>query len=92
LTKIQTKQFDDDDGRTIVDMNVEGMPWYDRRHNFGRMPERETSQASPFGTGLTDREVRLYTWGARQAGLLLASVFSLTWLVLVLFLTKVLFR
>ena len=25
------KQYDDDDGRTIVDMNVEGMPWYDSR-------------------------------------------------------------
>ena len=24
------KVYDDDDGRTIADMNVEGMPWYDR--------------------------------------------------------------
>jgi len=22
------KNYDDDDGRTIIDMNVEGMPWY----------------------------------------------------------------
>ena len=22
--------YDDDDGHTIADMNVEGMPWYDR--------------------------------------------------------------
>ncbi|MCX4312357.1 MAG: hypothetical protein OSJ83_00645 [Clostridia bacterium] len=22
------KHYDDDDGRTIVDMNVDGMPWY----------------------------------------------------------------
>ena len=22
------RQYDDDDGRTIVNMNVEGMPWY----------------------------------------------------------------
>lgn len=22
------KKYDDDDGRTIADMNVEGMPWY----------------------------------------------------------------
>ena len=24
------KQYDDDDGRVIADMNVDGMPWYDR--------------------------------------------------------------
>ena len=92
MRKIQKKQFDDDDGRTIADMNVEGMPWYDRRHNFGRQSERESNQPSPYGTGLTDREVRLYTWGALKAGLLIASVFSLTWILLVLFLVKVLFR
>lgn len=22
------KKYDDDDGRTVADMNVEGMPWY----------------------------------------------------------------
>ena len=25
------KQYDDDDGRVIVPMNVEGMPWYQER-------------------------------------------------------------
>ena len=25
------KQYPDDDGRTIVSMDVEGMPWHDRR-------------------------------------------------------------
>lgn len=25
------KKYDDDDGRTIADMNVEGMPWYVKR-------------------------------------------------------------
>ncbi len=92
MKKIQKKQFDDDDGRTIADMNVDGMPWYDRRHDFGRQSERDSSQPSPYGSGMTDRELRLYTWGAIKAGLLVASVFALTWIVLVLFLTKVLFR
>ena len=36
------REFDDDDGETIVDMNVDGMPWYDRRGGglgwFGRPP------------------------------------------------------
>jgi hypothetical protein len=73
-------------------MNVEGMPWYDRRHNFVRQSELKPNQSSPYGTGMTDRELRLYTWGALKAGLLVASVFVLTWILLVLFMTKVLFR
>ena len=92
MRKTQKKQFDDDDGRTIVNMNVDGMPWYDRRHEFGRVSERESSQPASHGTGMTDREVRLYTWGALKAGLLVASVFVMTWILLVLFLTKIVFR
>jgi len=30
------RTYDDDDGRTIADMNVEGMPWYDRSRRRGR--------------------------------------------------------
>jgi hypothetical protein len=92
LKKIQKKQYDDDDGRTIVSMDVEGMPWYDRRHDFVPKSERGPSQPSPYGTGLTNRELRLYTWGALKAGLLVASVFAVTWILLVLFLTQVVFR
>ena len=92
MRKIQKKQFDDDDGRTIVNMNVDGMPWYDRRHEFGRVPGQEPSQPSRQGTGMTNREFRLYTWGALKAGLLVASVFILTWTLLVLFLTQIVFR
>ena len=92
MRKTQKKQFDDDDGRTIVNMDVVGMPWYEQRRNVDRKIERETSQQSPYGTGMTDRETRLYTWGALKAGLLVAAVFSVTWIVLVLFLTKVVFR
>lgn len=92
MKKIQKKQYDDDDGRTIVDMNVDGMPWYDRQHDLGLAPKNGTSQPSPQGTGLTDREFRLYTWSAVKAGLLVASVFALTWTLLVLFLTKIVFR
>lgn len=92
MRKIQKKQFNDDDGHTIVNMDVDGMPWYDRRHDFGRNLQHSPSQSSPYGSGMTDRELRIYTWGALKAGLLVASVFVLTWVLLVLFLTKVLFR
>ena len=33
------KKYDDDDGRTIVDMNVEGMPWYQPRSKDGKVSE-----------------------------------------------------
>lgn len=29
MSKKKKKQYDDDDGRTIANMNVEGMPWYE---------------------------------------------------------------
>ena len=92
MRKTQKKQFEDDDGRTIVNMNVDGMPWYDRRHEFSRVPERESGLPSRQGTEMTNREFRLYTWGALKAGLLVASVFILTWTLLVLFLTQIVFR
>ena len=92
MRKIQKRQFDDDDGHTIISMDVDGMPWYDRRHEFTRQPEHDPSQPSPYGTGMTNRELRMYTWGALKAGLLVASVFILTWTLLILFLTKVVFR
>lgn len=34
------KTYDDDDGRTIVDMNVEGMPWY-RKTSPKKVPEED---------------------------------------------------
>ena len=27
---VQKEEYADDDGRTVADMNVEGMPWYDK--------------------------------------------------------------
>ncbi len=92
MRKTQKKQFEEDDGRTIVNMDVVGMPWYEQRRAVDRRIERESSQTSPFGTGMTDRELKLYTWGALKAGFLVVSVFAVTWILLVLFLTKVVFR
>lgn len=62
-----------DDGRTIVNMNVEGMPWY--------TPENPTIPEAPknrqYTDGLTKKQARMYTAGALKAGLLVASVMSL---------------
>ena len=40
--KKKKKVYDDDDGRVIAPMNVDGMPWYDRRQPKGTGQESET--------------------------------------------------
>ena len=60
-----------DDGRTIADMNVEGMPWYSPE---GRLSRSERRQREKNGEPLTKEESRYYTWGALKAALLVAGV------------------
>lgn len=60
-----------DDGRTIANMNVDGMPWY--------TPQRE--DLPPDGDGqdhyrMSSDERRAYTWAAVRAGLLILAVFA----------------
>ena len=45
MSKRNPRQYDDDDGRTICDMNVPGMPWYERRSE-ARTPRRTTRTAA----------------------------------------------
>ena len=55
--------YDDDDGHTIANMNVEGMPWYAPENpSLGEKdaPERPT-------TPLTREESLFFTWGALKA-------------------------
>lgn len=59
-----------DDGHTIADMNVEGMPWYQPKRPV--FPQQDRSRSS--GDGLTRRQMRMYTAGALKAGLLVALV------------------
>ena len=80
-----------DDGRTIADMNVEGMPWY-------RPPEAETPQEPGGGQPreqaphLTREETRFYTAGALKAALLVVGVMCLGIVVFILFCQFVWFR
>ena len=60
-----------DDGRTIADMNVEGMPWYSPG---GRLSRSERRQRKKKGEPLTKEESRYFTWGALKAALLVAGV------------------
>ena len=59
-----------DDGRTIVPMDVDGMPWYvkdkpDVPADDGREHYR-----------MTKEESRMYTWAAVKAGLIIVLIFA----------------
>ena len=66
-----------DDGRTIVNMNVEGMPWYRRGQNG--------SEESGSASSMTDEEVRMYRFAAVKAGLLIALVFGAVFFLFIAF-------
>lgn len=77
-----------DDGRTIVNMNVEGMPWYTPDNpgtGAGNAPERPP-------VPLTRAESRMFTWGALKAALLVTGVMCLGIVLFVLFCQFVWFR
>ena len=86
--KHKQKKHKDDDGRVIVNMNVDGMPWHDSS------PRQEESEFRVDGQGAlqTKSESRLYTWYAVLTALMIGLVFSLTWVLFTLFCTKVWFR
>ena len=72
------KEYDDDDGRTIVNMDVEGMPdsaWTAMIHKRSRREDREElKEKVAQGVVLTKSETRRYTWYAVLAGLTVVGV------------------
>ncbi len=71
-----------DDGRTIANMNVDGMPWYE--------PERQDPESSE-KIQLTKEEQRYMIGGALKAALLVALVFGVVYFLFILFCTNVWF-
>ena len=66
------KTYDDDDGRTIANMNVEGMPWYDKKTE-----EIKKMNASKSELPELDREGKsALMWGVIAAALLIGLVFA----------------
>jgi len=53
----ERRTFDDDDGYTIADMNVDGMPWYDAQRQ-----ERHTAPHGPSTERMSFRQ-RLSAYG-----------------------------
>lgn len=84
----KSKQYDDDDGRVICNMDVEGTRWHDKAI---RRRENETRRVAQ-GNQMTRSEAWRYTWYAVLAGLLIVAVFAVTWVLFILFCTEIWFR
>ena len=74
-----------DDGRTIVNMNVEGMPWYSRNQEKAPKP-------GPADFGLTPGQKRAYRWAAVKAALAVALIFGAVFAAFIAFCDFVWFR
>lgn len=72
-----------DDGRTIVNMDVDGMPWFMQKQN------RPTPGN---GDGLTPEQMRMYRFAAVKAGLAVALIFGAVFGLFIAFCDFVWFR
>ena len=83
-TRAEDRLPEGDDGRTIVDMNVEGMPWY--------APPRQGPAPSAPSERMTRDESRVFVWGALKAALLVVGVMCAGMALFVLFCQFVWFK
>ncbi len=67
-----------DDGRTIANMNVEGMPWY-----IDEAQKKQAESSEP--VEMTKRETRAAIGGVLAATLLIGLVFAIGFLIFILF-------
>ena len=89
------KQYDDDDGRVIVNMDVPGMRWHNSTNKTIETSKSSKPDQKWVGSqvmDLTRKELRQITWSALLAGLTIALVFSVTWILFTLFATQIWFR
>ena len=88
------KEYADDDGRVICDMNVEGMRWYNQ--SLSRVSDYRRSQVKSTQTDvnkvMTSKEALRYTFYAVLAGLTIVAVFAIAWILMWLFATYVWFK
>ena len=84
--KRNKKEYPDDDGRTIANMNVEGMPWYEPDKE-----EKEKRRKKLEELRISRKEKRAMIWGAYLAYLpmLLVGIaaFTIAMLIIALWLS-----
>lgn len=76
------REYDDDDGRTIANMNVDGMPWY-----VPKQKNSESSDSEP--VYLSGKEKLSMYFGVLKAVALVSGVFILGYLLVILLLTRI---
>ncbi len=92
MTRKKPDLSEGDDGHTIVNMNVEGMPWY-KPESGTRLPHAERKHPQEHAEQvLTKEEGRYYTWGSLKAALLVVGVLSAGLVLFVLICQFVWFR
>ena len=79
-----------DDGRTIANMNVEGMPWYSPKTGAASSDADESAGEKPEPLDL--KQTLAMTKGVLLASLLIAGVFVIIFLLFILFCVFVWFR
>lgn len=79
------KTYEDDDGRVIASMNVDGMPWYMKDAEKRREKQNDFSDLSK---GETWEIIK----GTVKAGLLIGSVYLVVFALFILFCIYVWFR
>lgn len=71
---------EDDDGKVIAQMDVDGMPWYiDKLHKDGEGPRGDAYQ-------MNKKESRSYMWGAMSAAFLVYAIFTVVFAAFILLL------
>ena len=80
-----------DDGRTIANMNVEGMPWYVPKQEGAPAPLGENAEGKS-AQSITPEESRYYTWGALKAALIVVGVMCVGLVLFVVFCQFIWFR
>lgn len=85
MDKQKRKSFEDDDGRVVAKMNVDGMPWYMRSE---KQQTPENNDLSDLSKGETWEIVK----GTVKAGLLIGGVFFVVFALFILFCIFVWFR
>jgi hypothetical protein len=80
------KPYEDDDGRTIANMNVDGMPW------FAENPVSDTTGKESEHSELGRHGTIALIWGVLKAALLVTAVFAGGYLLFILFCTLIWFK
>ena len=81
------KKYEDDDGRVIANMNVDGMPWYLRSGRPGQNAGTDSDLSD-----LTENETKEIIKGAVKAGLLIGGIFLAACFLFILFCLFVWFK